>query len=380
MKKIVIIGPAYPYRGGQSLVEAHLFHILSREKYDCYTISYSLLYPSIFFPGTSQYDKSGIVYFPHSEKIFRLINSINPISWIHAFQKIREIRPDLLIVVWWMPFFGPALGTLSSFVKKKLGIKIIFLIENYLSHEKRFFNKVLAKYALKNADFFIAQSKHMKVNIEKDYPSKKIYLTTLPIFNCFNHDKFNTDSAREYLNIHAENLILYFGYIRPYKGLQNLISAFAELIKERDDTKLLIVGECYEDPEIYKKQILELKIEDKVHFKNEFISNEQVEPYFKAADFICLPYNSASQSGIIMIAYGFGKPVVVTDVGGLPELVVEGKTGFIAERNNQKSLLLAIRKMLADKAPKRYANEIKNLNKNLGYGSIKEIVNDMLNH
>ena len=202
----------------------------------------------------------------------------------------------------------------------------------------------------------------------------------MPIFNCFNHDKFNTDSAREYLNIHAENLILYFGYIRPYKGLQNLISAFAELIKERDDTKLLIVGECYEDPEIYKKQILELKIVDKVHFKNEFISNEQVEPYFKAADFICLPYNSASQSGIIMIAYGFGKPVVVTDVGGLPELVVEGKTGFIAERNNQKSLLLAIRKMLADKAPKRYANEIKNLNKNLGYESIKEIVNDMLNH
>ena len=162
--------------------------------------------------------------------------------------------------------------------------------------------------------------------------------------------------------------------------MQNLISAFAELIKERDDTKLLIVGECYEDPEIYKNQILELKIEDKVHFKNEVISNEQVEPYFKAADFICLPYNSASQSGIIMIAYGFGKPVVVTDVGGLPELVVEGKTGFIAERNNQKSLLLAIRKMLADKAPKRYANEIKNLNKNLGYGSIKEIVNDMLNH
>src|SRR5688572_1939249 len=165
MKRIVLVGPAYPYRGGQALVEAYVFNTLTQMGYDCHTVSYSLLYPSILFPGTTQFDDSKLIPFEHTSRIRRLINSVNPLTWYKAAREITKLNPDGVIFVWWMPFFGPALGTIARLLKKKT--KIIFLVENYVSHEKRWFDRFYTKKTLKHAHAFISESGYVTSQVTK---------------------------------------------------------------------------------------------------------------------------------------------------------------------------------------------------------------------
>ena len=199
--KIVLVGPAYPYRGGQALVEAYLYNVLSNLGYSCDTVSYKLLYPSIFFPGTTQFDESGLIPFEHNNKIKRIINSINPFTWLKAASEIKKLNPDLVIIVWWMPFFGPALSTIARLIKKNKNTKVVFLVENYISHEERWFDALSSKFTLKYADAFISQSKFITEQITADFPNKPIHQTTLSIFDCFDLGNYNKQSAREFLGI-----------------------------------------------------------------------------------------------------------------------------------------------------------------------------------
>lgn len=378
-KKIVIIGPAYPYRGGQALVEAHLFSLLTQLGYDCLTLSYSLLYPAIFFPGSTQYDRSDKVYYEHSNKILRLINSINPFSWLRTAAKLLKIKPDVVVIVWWMPFFGPALSTIAYLAKKFGGIKVVFLIENYLSHEQRWFNKLFAHMALNLGDAFIAQSKFMAKRIAEDYPAKEIFVTTLPVFDCFNNKLFSKESARKHLGITTKNVVLFFGYIRPYKGLEGLLRAFGEVVVTHPDTTLLIVGESYEKWEKYQAIIEEVGIEQHCKIVLQYVANEEVEPYYKAADLTCLPYDSASQSGIVMVSYAFGRPVVVTDVGGLPEFVRPEKTGMVVQPGNVRELAMGINQVLNLNTTEDFEQNIADLNRELGYSNLKKVFQNITN-
>lgn len=375
MKRIVIVGPAYPYRGGQALVEAHLYNHFTQAGHDCYTVSFTLLYPKIFFPGTTQYDESNIRFYEHDDKIFRIINSINPLTWWKAYRKIKALKAEAVIFVWWMPFFGPAYSTIAFLLKRFLKIPIVFLVENYISHENRWFDKALSKITLQFADAFICQSTYVKQNIQENHNNTPIFQTTLSVFDCYDLKQYTTTTARQKLKIKTNKVVLFFGLIRAYKGLDQLLRAFPILQKQYPDTTLLVVGECYEDIQKYKKIIDKEGITDRVRLVSEFIPNEAVEPYFKAADLVCLPYYSATQSGILMMAYGFRKPVITTNVGGLSELVKQGKTGMILRDNAPQKLALAMAQIF--ESNENFEQHIEQLSESLGYKTLGTIFEEI---
>lgn len=371
-KKIVIVSPAFPYRGGQALVESYLFNALEKFGYDCQTVSFTLLYPSVFFPGTSQYEKSGFVAFPHSDKIKRLINSVNPVSWMRTAKFIKDQRPDAVVFVWWMPFFGPAYFSIIKLLKLIYKTKIIFLMENFISHENRWFDKFFAKLTVRNADAFICQSGYVNEQLSKAYAGKPVYQTTLSLYDCYDLKKFDKSSAKTFLDIKTKYVVLFFGLIRAYKGLDRLIEAFPLVLKSHPDTTLLIAGENYENFGKYQAMINSSGVDVKIKLHIKYIPNEEMEPYFKAADVVCLPYYSATQSGIVMLAYGFRKPVMVTDTGGLKELVVEGKTGTVIHDNNPVLIAEGVERILQSDNV-QYEKDIDDYVQQLGYKNLEAI-------
>lgn len=375
-KKIVIVGPAYPYRGGQATVEASIFKLLTESDFDVNTVTFKSLYPNFLFPGKTQYDESANPFYPHTEKIHRVINSINPITWYKAYKKIKSFNADMAIFVWWMPFFGPCYGTIVRLLQNFTKTKIVFVVENFVSHERRWFDKFFTNWTLKKADRFISFSQHINKLVTENFPSKKITTTTLPPFNHFDLHKYDKQSARQKLNITHENVILYFGLIRKYKGLDQLIRAMKIMETTNPDTMLLAVGECYEDITFYEKLIAEHQLENRIQLVNKFIPNEEVEPYFKAADVVCLPYYSGTQSGILMMAYGFGKPVVITDVGGIAELVND-KTGKVLADNEPQKIVDGTLAVI-NNTTENYPANIENIAQALGYKSFENIIESFM--
>jgi len=346
MKKIAIIGPNYPYRGGNSLFIGHLC-IALQEKFELLIINYSLLYPEILFPGKTQFDKSNEVMDGIRQlKTHRILNSINPISWYNTAKKIKEFNPDLVVVDWWQPFFGPCHFGVLSLLGSSYKDRILFITENVISHESRFIDKILTKIGLAKASKFLVLSNKVYNDIKSLFPTKSIFKSELPIYDCYDNNKsLNKSELRSKFGFNnSDKVLLFFGYIRHYKGLDILIESLKILRSEDKSYKLLVAGESYENEEIYLDLISEYKLESAVHMENKFISNEDVGSYFYASDVAVLPYRSATQSGILNMAYGFNKPVVITNVGGLAEFVVEDQTGVIVNESSPDSIANGIKK------------------------------------
>lgn len=377
-KKIILVGPAYPYRGGNALFVAHLYEALSKS-FDIEVVNFTRLYPQLLFPGTRQEDVSKIAIKKHPST--RLIDSINPLSWIKTIKYIKSKNPDLIAFIWYQPFFGFSIGTIAKFLHKKFSGKILFITENIISHESMFYDKLLTRYALSSADKFLVLSDVVEQGIRKLYPDKKIYRSTLPIYDCYGFDNsLSKNDARKKLGIdESKKVLLFFGYIRPYKGLMNLIESMPILLKEDENYFLLIVGEFYESKEKYFEKINELGLGKSVLVIDEFVPNEEVGIYYSAADVVILPYNSATQSGILNIAYGFKKPVVVTNVGGLPELVEDGKTGFIVEPQNPLALAEGIKKYFSASNIVDFSKNIETFTLKNSFMSIERVFNEILN-
>jgi glycosyltransferase involved in cell wall biosynthesis len=378
-KKIIIIAPAYPYRGGQALDEAYLYKMITDFGLSCQTISYTLLYPSFLFPGKTQYDDSKIIPFAHQDKVKRMINSINPFSWIKVYREIKKENPSCVIFLWWMFFFAPCLGTIAHTIKLfQKQIKVCFLADNYISHENHFYEKFLVKMTFRHSDYFISASKFIEQQIKKDFPKKPIYCTTLSIYDCYNLNRYDKNTAKDFLNIKTDEVILFFGLIRPYKGLDKLIESFKDIKNNRKSVTLLVVGECYGDINQYKNQIKELNLEKDVVLVNKYIANEDIEPYFKASDVVALPYYSATQSGVVMTSYAFRKPVVATNVGGVKEEVEQGKTGIIIDNNNKENLVSAIEEILNNKDTIDYESNIEKYIDKFGNENLRKFLADLL--
>ena len=346
MKKIAIIGPNYPYRGGNSLFIGHLC-IALQEKFELLIINYSLLYPEILFPGKTQYDKSNEVMDGIRQlKTQRILNSINPISWYNTAKKIKEFNPDLVVVDWWQPFFGPCHFGVLSLLGSSYKDRILFITENVISHESRFIDKILTKIGLAKASKFLVLSNKVQDDIKSLFPTKSIFKSELPIYDCYDNNKsLNKSELRSKFGFNnSDKVLLFFGYIRHYKGLDILIESLEILRSEDKSYKLLVAGESYENEKIYLDLISDYKLESAVHMENKFISNEDVGAYFYASDVAVLPYRSATQSGILNMAYGFNKPVVITNVGGLAEFVVEDQTGVIVNESSPDSIANGIKK------------------------------------
>lgn len=325
-KKIVIVGPAYPYRGGNSLFVSHLYDKLAG-KFEVKIFNYKLLYPSLLFPGTTQFDKSNTLIKKAPSE--RTINSINPLTWVSTASKIIKENADLVIFDWWHPFFGPCHFSISSFIEKKYKGRILFLTENFVSHEGSFIDRMLTKIGLSQADMFLALSDKVIKELKDTAGKRKVYKSELPVYDCYNsNESENSDLKKEFGYKDTDKVLLFFGYVRKYKGLDILLKSVPLLSEEY---KLMVVGEFYDNPEEYLNLIKELGITERVKLINQFIPNEEVGKYYKASDLVILPYRSATQSGILNVAYGFGKAVIVTNVGGLGEFVKPEKTGLIVK-------------------------------------------------
>ena len=337
--RIAIVGPAYPLRGGNALFVAHLYDSL-RLDHDAYVVSFRRLYPSLLFPGSTQMNLS---HDPVKNTPSRqIIDSVNPFSWIEAVRWITQPkrRPDLVVFVWWNPFFGVCYGAMARMLRRKLGARVMFVCENVVSHENRFVDRFLTRFALSSADYFMVLSGVVASRVHSLFPRTPVRQAALPIYNCYNPSGVNRDAVRESLGL-TRPTVLFFGYVREYKGLAYLLRAMP-MILEEIDVDLLVVGEFYDDRSKYDRIIEELDIGERVRIVAEHVPDEAVGDYFGAADVAVLPYVSATQSGITQIAFAFGLPVVSTNVGGLPEVVREGETGYIVKPEDERELARAV--------------------------------------
>jgi glycosyltransferase involved in cell wall biosynthesis len=370
-KKIIIIGPAYPYRGGNSLFVSSLYDALTL-KFDTKIFNYKLLYPSLLFPGTTQYDVSNEAV--KKVPCERLINSINPFNWINVAVRINKENPDLIVIDWWHPFFAPCHFFITQLLKKQLKKRILFITENFISHDEGRTEFILSKLGLKNANSFLTLSKKVVKEIKPLLKGRKVYQSELPIYNCYPvpSEKNTNEIKKEFGFKKDEIILLFFGYIRKYKGLDILIDAFKIISNKHNNVKLLIAGESYDDINIYINQINNLGLAEKIKLENKYIANEEVYKYYSTADLVILPYRSGTQSGILNIAYGFLKPVLVTNVGGLTESIDAGKTGIIVQPDSAEEIAKGVDKFLE---LKQKINFTENINSKLAENAFSNISN-----
>ncbi len=376
-KKIIIIGPAHPYRGGNSLFISHVYDAL-KEDFEVKIFNYTLLYPAILFPGKTQYDESITIIKKAPNE--RLVNSISLISWFKVANRIIRENPDLIVFDWWHPFFAFCHFTISELIKKKFRKKILFITENFISHEGNFIDKRLTDIGLKNASSFMVLSNIVEKEVGKISSGRKIYKSELPIYDCYDtHETKSEIDYRKELGFSVrDTVLLFFGYVRKYKGLDLLIEAFPTIKSAIANAKLLIVGEFYDSPEIYTTAIKKLGIEKDTVIVNKFVPNEDVGKYYTVSDLVILPYRSATQSGILNVAYGFSKPVVVTNVGGLSEFVVDGKTGIIIKPDSPSEIANGVQVFYKLKDQIDFEKNIKDFVSNNKFGNLVSLFNQII--
>ncbi|MFA6149666.1 MAG: glycosyltransferase [Chitinophagaceae bacterium] len=336
--KIIILGSAHPLRGGGiATFNERMASVLQEQGHEVIIYSFSLQYPSFLFPGKSQFTDEPA---PAGLNIKSVINSINPLNWIIQGNKIKAERADLIIVRFWLPFMGPCLGTILRIVRKNKHTKIVSITDNVIPHEKRFGDEVFTKYFLKPIDAFVAMSKEVLHDL-KSFSNKPSVYTPHPLYDNYGASG-NKREALEKLGLNpSERHLLFFGFIRKYKGLDWLLEAMNDDRIKAENIKLIVAGEFYGDEEVYTQLIEKFQLHSSVKLFTTFIPNDEVKYYFCAADLVVQPYKTATQSGITQIAYHFEKPMIVTNVGGLAENVPDGKVGYVAEPN-PKSIADAI--------------------------------------
>jgi glycosyltransferase involved in cell wall biosynthesis len=326
--KVLIIGPAYPLRGGLATFNQRLCRQFMDEGHDCSIVSFSLQYPSFLFPGTTQYSSDPP---PEGITIHTLINSVNPLNWLVVGRCLKKWKPDLIVVRFWLPFMGPALGTILRLVKKNQHTKIVCIADNVVPHEKRPGDTAFTRYFLKSCDAFITMSEKVMKDLRRFEPQKPAMQVQHPLYDNFG-PAVSKEEARRHLGLTVdEKIILFFGFIRSYKGLDLLLQAMADEKIKATGIRLLVAGEFYEDEKPYQELIERLQLQSSIILRTQFIPDNEVRYYLCSGDCVVQPYRNATQSGVTPLAYHFEKPMIVTNVGGLPDLVPHRKVGWVCE-------------------------------------------------
>ncbi len=322
--KIFIIGPAYPLRGGPAQFNENLCEELIKAGHDAQIISYSLQYPNFLFPGSSQFEQSGSA--PKGIKIHTLINSINPFNWLKVASFIKKEKPDFILFRYWLPFFGPCLGTIGRRVRKHT--KVLALTDNIIPHEKRIGDSMFTKYFVKSCHGFIAMSKKVLNDISTFSKTDKKAYSPHPMYATYG-EPGSMQEARQKLNLDPnDNIVLFFGLIRHYKGLDILMESLNYALVKQQKITLLIAGEFYEDKQPYLDLIKRYHLENQVILHDKFIANDMVRYYFCASNLVAQTYRNATNSGVTMVGYYYDKPMLVTNVGGLAEIVPHNVCGY----------------------------------------------------
>lgn len=321
------MSPAHPLRGGIAALSERLAQELQKGPYQVTIVSFSLQYPSVLFPGKTQYSTDPA---PEGLDIKSWINSVNPINWLFIGLRIRKLNPDLIVVRYWLPFMGPCLGTILR-IAKRGKTKAVAITDNVLPHEKRPGDKLLTRYFIGAADAFITMSNSVERDLRLFTKCKPSRLIPHPVYDIYG-EPADREVALKKLGLTPEGkYVLFFGFIREYKGLDLLLQAMADARVRQLGVHLIVAGEYYGNREKYEQLIQELGLKDCVSLHTEYIPNSDVRYYFSAADLVAQPYRSATQSGISQMAFHFEKPMLVTEVGGLPEMVTHGKSGYVVK-------------------------------------------------
>ena len=370
--KIALIGLTYPFRGGISHYTTLLYRELKKD-HQVEFISLKKQYPEFLFPGKTQLDESGEKMLAENHP---LIHPLLPWTWCSALLRIRSFSPDLTLFQWWHPFFAPAFGTLALGMKILSRTKIVYLCHNVRPHKPTLLDTALIWYAFQTPDYFIVHAESDLKILMALKPRARVFRTPHPTYEIFGAGK-RTDSLRAKRALGVEgNLVLFFGYVKRYKGLEYLLQAFPKVLRETPCT-LIIAGEVYEDKPQIQQMIEQFHLAERVRLIDRYIPNEQVALYFNAADVVVLPYVSATQSGIIQVAYGFRKPVISTRVGGIPEVIRDGETGFLIEPKDPEALSEAILRFFRDRESIDFAQNIEKLQERFAWKRMVEIIENI---
>jgi glycosyltransferase involved in cell wall biosynthesis len=350
-----MIGPAHPLRGGLATYNERLAREYINQGWEVVLYSFSLQYPSFLFPGKTQYSTEPA---PAGLTIRTKVNSINPLNWIRTGREIKKLKPDLVIVKFWIPFMAPCLGTICRIIRRNRFTKIVSIVDNLVPHEKRIGDIRLIRYWVNSVDGFIAMSKSVMDEIEsftgRTKKPKPIRFCPHPLYDNFGASISKSEAKSRLKLDPGQSYVLFFGFIRDYKGLDLLLKAFADERLKKYPLKLLVAGEFYTDPKPYFRLIEQLTLGERVTMSNNFIPDSAVADFFCAADVVVQPYKSATQSGVTQIAYHFNKPMITTNVGGLAEIVSDGKTGYVVAPD-EKAIADAILKFYDEKKENEFS-------------------------
>jgi glycosyltransferase involved in cell wall biosynthesis len=326
--KIVILGTAWPYRGGLAIYNERLAREFSAENDDVTIHTFSLQYPSFLFPGKTQYSSEPE---PTDLNIIRSLNSVNPFNWIKTGRTIREMKPDILIIKFWLPFMAPALGKVARMVRRNGKTRVVSILDNIIPHERRPGDRLLSRYFTRSVDGFVAMSESVLEDLGQFDTAKPRVFCPHPLYDNFG-PKATREESLSFLGLDpSKRYMLFFGLIRDYKGLDLILRAYADSRFRKMEVRLIVAGEFYSGSEKYFELEKELGLEGLVVWKSDFVPDSEVKYCFGAADIIVQPYKSATQSGVTQIAYHFEKPMLVTDVGGLAEIVPHGSVGYVVK-------------------------------------------------
>lgn len=355
-KRIALIGPAHPFRGGIATFSDRLGEAFVNEDIDFQIYTFTVQYPAILFPGKTQYTDSPP---PKNILIKEKINSINPFNWIKIGRAVKEQGFDFVIFAFWLPFMGPCYGTIARIIRRNKHTKILSLVHNFIPHEKRIGDNAFIKYFFKKTHGNIAISKIVFNNLKKHYPEKPCIFYPHPVYDHYG-EKLNKTVAKKELDIENKKVILFFGLIREYKGLDLLIKAFNNL---DDSYKLVIAGEVYGSFDKYQILIDKNKNKHNIKLYTEYIPDNKIALFFSAADVCVLPYKSATQSGITSVAFHFSLPVIATDTGGLKETIINKKTGLIAKEISALSISNSIIEYFNNEHQNEFSSNIDEMKK-----------------
>lgn len=377
---IAIVGTAYPYRGGLAAFNERLARQFMAEGHEVKIFTFTMQYPDFLFPGKTQYSDSPA---PQDLNITRTVNSIGPWSWWKTARLLKKEQIDVLVIKFWIPLMAPCLGTIARLARRR-GIKVVSVLDNVIPHEPHFWDKWLIRYFIRSVDRFVAMSESVRQDCLKFLPDKPrhsrsktedkrqktdlVKLSPHPLYDNFG-EPVDKQAARKELGLPEDKtILLFFGFIRDYKGLDVLTRAYAEALRNKQqpnlaaqDLLLVVAGEFYNNGEQYKQLEQELGLEGTIAWHTDFIPDERVRLYFSAADLIVQPYKTATQSGVTQIAYHFERPMLVTNVGGLAEIVPDGKVGYVCpvDEHAIAQALVRFAEIPADEREKIFGENIK---------------------
>jgi len=340
--KILLIGPTHPFRGGIAHYTT-LLCLALREHHEVKFISFKRQYPRLFFPGKTDRDIS-----KHPLRVDHVnytIDPLNPLSWLATVRLITAFQPEKLVLPWWASFWMPSFWTILTLVRSKLTCEVVFICHNVIDHESNILTKFATKTVLSKGDRLLTHS-HEETRKLQDIMGKNTHVVTafLPTFSNLGRKKFTKDAAKETLGLKGQ-ILLFFGFVRDYKGLGVLLDAMPIVLQTKEVT-LLIVGEFWKDKDKYLRQIKDSRIASHVKIIDQYVPNEDLGAYFTAADLVVQPYLSATGSAVSQLAYGFDRPVIATKVGSLPEVIEDGINGRVVEPGDVRGLAVAILKSL----------------------------------